>query len=118
MNTSYFAKSGNNPNAVSISVGTPRWFPNIRRYPKLAPPYDLLDRYRHGSVSVEQYTQEYHERILAHLDAKTVYCELGEEAILLCHETREKFCHRHLVADWLNKELELQMHGLGVSELE
>ena len=27
----------------------------------------------------------------------------GNDIALLCYESSEKFCHRHLVAEWLNK---------------
>ena len=45
------------------------------------------------------------------LDPKKIYDEeiahfanlLGKKkVVLLCYESAEKFCHRHLVADWLN----------------
>lgn len=54
----------------------------------------------------------YREIILDSLDAKEVYEELGENSILLCWESSEKFCHRHLVAEWLNGKL-----GLDIEEV-
>jgi uncharacterized protein (DUF488 family) len=41
-----------------------------------------------------------------------VFNELGEDAILLCWESPEKFCHRHLVADWLSKKLDIKITEL------
>jgi len=28
--------------------------------------------------------------------------KMGDNVVLLCFETPDKFCHRHLVATWLN----------------
>jgi len=37
-----------------------------------------------------------------------VYEELGENAVLLCWE-KDGFCHRHLVADWLQEKLGIEI---------
>lgn len=62
----------------------------------------------------EQYEKMYREQILDKLDPLEVYNDLGEDAILLCYESYTKceagetFCHRHMVARWLEEELERQ----------
>ena len=48
------------------------------------------------------------------LDAQRVYEDLerlsnGRDCVLLCYEKSGDFCHRHLVADWLNKKLDLNI---------
>lgn len=59
--------------------------------------------------SVKWYSEKYKTTVLDKLDrdemlewiAKTA----GEHnAYLLCYETPEKFCHRHLLAAWLNEK--------------
>ena len=59
----------------------------------------------------EKYTERFNAEILAKCDAQSIYDnELAHNAkirgkdkvVLLCYESAEKFCHRHLVADWLN----------------
>jgi uncharacterized protein (DUF488 family) len=62
------------------------------------------------------YQVEY-QKILDNLDPRQVFDDLGEDAILLCWEAPGKFCHRRLVAAWLEKHLgrsvpELQEPGL------
>jgi uncharacterized protein (DUF488 family) len=47
------------------------------------------------------------------LDPQKVFDDLGEDAILLCWEAPCQFCHRRLVAEWLEKHL-----GVNVPELQ
>lgn len=96
MQTGYYARHGKHPNAVAISVGVPRWFRG-RRYPALAPDREWL------RVDPEKYMRLYAERLRG-LDARRVVADLGEDAILLCWEAPGKFCHRRLVAEWIERE--------------
>ena len=54
----------------------------------------------------------YYDEILNMLNPRKVFDEIGENSILLCYEKSGKFCHRRLVADWIEKEL-----GIEVPEL-
>ena len=49
------------------------------------------------------YTARYQEEVLSFLDPKKVVKDLGPESILLCWERPDRFCHRHIVAEWLRK---------------
>ena len=111
MNTSYYSKNAKNPNAVSIAAKCPNWYDG-REYKTLAPNYWFLKAYKDGELSEKEYIECYYEEILNKLDAKKVYEELGGDAVILCWGSSEKFCHRHIVAEWLSKEL-----GIEVSEL-
>ncbi len=110
MNTSYYAKYKGG-NAVSIAAKCPHWFTG-RQYKKLAPSYPVLMGYKNGKISEEQFIERYYAEVLNNLDAKQVYEELGEDAVLLCWEKSGSFCHRHLVAEWLKEKL-----GVEVTEL-
>jgi len=108
MNTSCFANYGNSKNGVSIAYSHPLWWSG-RVYPALAPPHYLLSKYKASKISKEEYTKQYREKVLSKLNPKEVYEELGENAVLLCWEPPSAFCHRHLVADWLEKELNIEI---------
>ena len=110
MNTSYFAKSGRHPNAVCITRKPP-WFYKGRCYPKLGPLPWFFKKYKKDGDE-EYYTKQYYRAVLDKLDPEEVYEELGEDAILLCWEGKDKFCHRHIVADWLSTNL-----GVEITEL-
>ena len=60
----------------------------------------------------ENYTIHYYSEVLNVLDPHQVYEELGENAVLLCWEKSGKFCHRHLVAEWFQKELGIEVNEL------
>lgn len=110
MNTSYYAKYKGD-NAVSIAAKCPHWFTG-RQYKKLAPSYYLLMAYKNGEINEEQFVNRYYAGVLNNLDARQVYEELGGNSVLLCWEKSGSFCHRHIVAEWLQSEL-----GVEITEL-
>jgi uncharacterized protein (DUF488 family) len=97
--TSNFIKAGHDENAVAISRGVPKWYKG-RRYMKLAPSWNLIKE-----PNAKVYTRRYYEEVLDKLDPRVVVEEIGENAILLCWEWDQEFCHRHIVADWLRDKL-------------
>jgi len=105
MKTSYYRKSGNDKNAVSIAAKCPKWY-NGREYKKLAPKYWFFKKYKDDGDE-EFYIKQYYKEVLNKLNPKEVYKEIGEDSILLCWESSEKFCHRHIVAEWLSLSLEI-----------
>jgi len=110
MFTSYFAKASDDPNAVAISRGTPTNYSG-RVYMPLAPPWELINLYKINEDE-EIYRNHYQHLILNNLDPLMTYKELGEDAILLCWEGRNKFCHRRIVADWFERELNIEVPEL------
>lgn len=110
MQTSYFAKSYNHPNAVSISRKPASWFEG-REYKKLAPPMWLVMRTKLDK-EYDFYIFEYTRTVLDKLDPKQVFEELGKDSVLLCHEGKGKFCHRHIVAKWLEKNLKIKIEEI------
>lgn len=99
-------------NPVAISSRPPAGYTG-NWYKKLAPPVNpnIVVRYKKGKITQEQYVEMYTEMVLNQLDCQAVYDEIialyGEDATLLCYEMPDEFCHRHLVADWFNKNLQL-----------
>lgn len=83
--------------------------PEHSYYEKLMPTYDILKNFKEKGDE-EEYTKQYYSKVLNRLDASMVVFQLEQMAMyrnckdvaLICYERPEKFCHRHLVADWLN----------------
>ncbi len=106
--TSYFAGLRNLPETIApiaISRSVPNWYSG-ERYFKLAPSWELLQHYKQSN-DPEQYTRWYNI-MLRNLDATEVVKDLSQIAqskpfALLCYEKPSSFCHRHLVADWLER---------------
>lgn len=103
MKTTYFAnakKLSSTENLVSIARITPKGFPG-RIALELAPPSELLWRTK-KTGDTDHYTVEF-KKLLDKLNPHDIVEKYGEDAIFVCYEGKEKFCHRHLVADWLRE---------------
>lgn len=93
---------------VVISTSIPFWSDSFILYDKLYPTNDMLWDYKHGKITEQEYVKKYRNDILSKLDPHEVYKELrelsGDKPIcLMCWERSGKFCHRHIVAEWLRE---------------
>ncbi len=109
MFTSYYAKHATDRNAVAISVKPPDWYCGVT-YPILAPSWELVRGIKSGQMSEAEYTSEYLKLIKKRgASPYRTLADLGEQAILLCYEKPEDFCHRHIVALWIEQELKIEV---------
>lgn len=121
--TSYFAKLKSLPEDVvpiSICGKAPDWYKGLQ-YKKLAPKYDFFMKWKENHDN-DYYIKCFNEQVLNKLNVENVIQELDElmlnetmtldykidskevpKIALICYEKPSDFCHRHLVADWLNK---------------
>lgn len=112
--TSYFAKLRSLPDyivPVSICGKAPEWYQGLQ-YKKLAPKYDFFMEWKRNKDN-DFYIKCFQEQVLDKLNPTDVILDLskmvygyniGENDIaLICYEKPSDFCHRHLVADWFNK---------------
>lgn len=107
--TSYFAKLRKIPsNIISIAIcaKSPDWYKG-QEYKKLAPKYDFFMKWKKNHNN-NYYIKCFYEQVLSNLDPKDLVAYLyqlsdGKDIVLVCYEKPGDFCHRHLVADWLNK---------------
>lgn len=113
--TSYFAKLKSLPdNIVPISIcgKAPDWYKGLQ-YKKLAPKYDFFMKWKENHDN-DYYIKCFNTQVLDTLKSEVVVAELSkmagnsnnnfEHICLICYEKPSDFCHRHLVADWLNEE--------------
>jgi len=118
--TSYFGNLKNidttKYNPIAICLKPPYWFEG-QNLKAIAPTYHtfiLKDEF--------EYTLSFKEQ-LKQLEAKEIYSILqslsdGKDVVLLCYEKPNDFCHRHLVAEWLNAELDLDIKELAKMKKE
>jgi len=108
MNTSYFAnlKNLDQNKVVSIAGKAPEWYEG-REYKSLAPKYWFFKKYKEDGDE-EFYKEQFQKEVLDLLDPKKVYDDL-KGSILLCWEKRGKFCHRRLVAEWIQKNIGVEV---------
>ena len=117
--TGYFSKTKeyeqNGLIPVGVSGKIPDGFTGLR-YQKLAPKYEWWKRWHDEKLSDQWFKERYYETVLNQLDPSVVAQELqsfGENIVLLCYETPEKFCHRHLIAEWLNNKAGTDIREFG-----
>jgi hypothetical protein len=102
--TSYFAFARDVPPEflVSIAGKSPPGFMGAE-YRKLAPKYNWWREWHDKKLSNEWYVQKYGDTVLSELNPEDVLRELGDNKLILCWEAPGKFCHRHIVAEWLTR---------------
>ena len=103
--TSYFANIRNIPSSikpVAISLFVPNFY-NGTRATELAPSKEILDKYKSGNINEEEFKILYLDLLLENsnsLDKWVKYFE-NNEVVLVCYEGKNKFCHRHILAELL-----------------
>lgn len=114
MTSSWFSYFG--PGRIGISRGVPRGksISGYKRYVDLAPSREGM---RIGNEA--RYRARFEKEILGELDPKKVLEDLkakwpeSDRLVLLCFEKppfhATNFCHRRMVADWLKRELGLDV---------
>lgn len=106
--TSYFAMMRHFPEnivPIAICAKPPSWYDGAV-YKKLAPSYSILMDYK-SKPNVDEYTTRFNTEILNKQNVDAVIHDLqslanGKDVVLLCFEKPSDFCHRQLVAKWLN----------------
>ena len=107
--TSYFAKLKSLPSdimPISICGKVPDWYKGAQ-YKKLAPKYDFFMEWKRNHDN-DYYIKCFKEQVLDKLSPHAIVTELyvlsqGKDVALICYEKPSDFCHRRLVAEWLNK---------------
>ena len=130
MLTGYFARLKDyqkiNLTPISIAAKAPIWYKGAE-YKKLAPKWSFYSEWKNGSYKGDNdyYTKHFKEEVLDKLDPEQVLRELEgfsgvseDNIILLCYEKTGTFCHRHLVADWLNQNIKRDNYFFNVHELD
>lgn len=109
--TSYFAKIKDLPENI-IPVSISRYPPKnlkIREYSKFFPPWSIIKEYK-ITGNQDKYTKDYNNLVLCKLNRDICIQDLIEiggrkDICLCCYEKSNDFCHRHIVAKWLNYDI-------------
>ena len=93
---------------ISVAQFNPSWYNGVS-FPELAPSKELLGDYKLSGLSTDDYTKRYFEELqrpeaVASMEKlKMKALTDSRDLILLCYENPEEFCHRHLLARFLNE---------------
>lgn len=104
--TSFYNNIENIPNNVDkicISNGNPFLLQKISYF---VPKWKIVDEYKKNIINKDEYTTQYLqqlEKIDKNLLQNFINKYKNADCILFCYERPNSFCHRHILAEWLNK---------------
>ena len=111
--TGYFSKvkeyKSSGYTVVSISRTEP--FPVDGKLTLLAPDEKILWGYKNGKIDEMEYTSLYLDQ-LDKVGIRNILLGIhsfGDNVVLVCWESPEKFCHRHILADYINRNTKLNV---------
>ena len=88
-------------NLIGISASVTDCFTG-ERLEILAPSWDLLNAYHRDGLTNEQYSEQYLMSLLDRgVDPNTILDDIPQGSILLCYEPPGQFCHRRVLAKWV-----------------
>ena len=91
-------------------------------FPTLAPKLSFLKEWHNniGKIPEDEnnryYIEQFYKQVLKPLDSNEIVKILIDNTILLCYEDNMEFCHRHIVAYWLEKNLGIEVPEVKVDE--
>lgn len=105
--TSYFGKARKFPKdkfiKTAVCYSAPR---GIGIWNSVVPDADLVFGKKRGEISAEEYEDRYIQMLVDRKDqiAQNIpYLQNGErDVVLMCYEKPEDWCHRHILAAFLN----------------
>ena len=103
---------------LSISRTKPGFAKNCVDVSPLFPDEKILWDYKKGDIDEMEYTSKYLDQLNElGIDRiiKTIQI-FGDDVVLLCWESPEKFCHRHILADYINRNSDLVVEEFGTKE--
>lgn len=115
--TGYYAKLKKYENEglypIAISGKVPSFYTKAY-WSDFAPRYDMFLEWKSGKINNSQYTVQYKEWLnsLDKQEIRDIIKELEDEnktIIFLCYEKSGEFCHRHVLADWLEENLGMRV---------
>ena len=69
----------------------------------------IVKPYKDGTITKEEYTERYLQQLDKFgeniIGVARYFNESGKDYILLCYEKPGDFCHRHILADYINRNL-------------
>lgn len=110
--TSYYARACKiipDHKLVAISLGIPENF-NGEILRELNPSSGLLYKYKNRIITDDEYREIYYNETLKFLDPLDIYSKVKGK-VIICYCGKDKFCHRHLVIEWLKQNLGSEVIG-------
>ena len=102
---------------ISIARWVPKWYDG-ERYPELAPSNFLLSKYKNNLITEEDFKIEYIKGLNRNVVENFInsISEKYDRVILLCYEKCGDFCHRHILADYIKQEFNIDVEELVIKK--
>ena len=100
---------------LSVSRTKPEFAKSCIDIPQLFPSDKILWDYKKGKIDEMEYTSKYLDQ-LNELGVDRIIKMMqifGDNVVLLCWESPEKFCHRHILADYISKNSNINVEEFG-----
>jgi hypothetical protein len=78
------------------------------RFPSLEPERSTFYAIKEGAITQQEYERLYREHVLSKLDPQNIY-DMFRNNVLLCWEDPGEFCHRRIVAKWIEENLGIEV---------
>ena len=105
--TSNYARSGAYSLSFAISKKPPDWYTG-KCLPQLAPTWELLNAYKKEEISQDDYVEVYIALLKKRqFTPQRIVDALPHNSRLLCYESPGEFCHRRVLAHWIEDEIGL-----------
>ena len=104
--TSCYSLNANSPDAIAISHVVPEYFEG-KTLSKLAPTGDMLRKFKDDCLNYKpiNYRKAYIDLLKARgITPQSLIEEIPDGAVLLCYEPAGEFCHRRVLAEWIEQE--------------
>lgn len=109
------------PSYKKLAPRLTTYIPYAEKLEELSKLKNDLINYKISKEQIEnEYIKSYYETRLKDLDVKELLYILkekfGEKIILLCHEDINEFCHRRLIADYIELETGIYIPEVSINE--
>ena len=78
------------------------------QFPSLAPDRQTFFAKKADEIDEKEYEKQYKEKVLSKKDPKEIYKSL-QNNVLLCWEPPGEFCHRRILAAWIEENLGIEV---------
>lgn len=113
--TGYYSKVNQYRDAglkvIGISRTEPKGISLDGKISDFCPDEKILWGYKNGEIDEMEYTSRYLDQ-LDRIGIRNILLSIhhyGDDVILLCWEAPDKFCHRHILADYINRKSKLDI---------
>jgi len=108
-------KKHKNKDIIDITRVQPRWLKGAKKETRLAPKLNILMDYKKGIINDDDYIYEF-DKVLRKLLPIEIIKDIlidDKDKVLCCYCTKDTFCHRHLVGEWLEDALDITINEVG-----